>query len=232
MVFIMSKKNLILVIVVVASAILLCTVYFSKPVSPLSVTNVPPSCDPSKTDCSKFTPDGTPFVRSPEPDIKATTTQVGKIDEYLFVDNALKDVNFCGKFYRVKQVKINGVDVMQRVAEMLTKNLLPETFKMGPYAPPAEEWKIVSNKNGEVAKAICENVSLNNPYKLNTQNLATIHEILEVRVFPNTNPGQEEQITYLISAPGFHVVVNPLTNEIFDFSDFDGSSIGPLGKLK
>ncbi len=228
----MSQKNQILALIVIVLAILSYCAYFFMQESLLSVKMYPPSCDPSKVDCSKFTPDGTPFVREPQPANPTSTTQVGQIDEHLFIDNALKDVNFCGKTYRVKQVKINGVDVMQRVADLVTKNLLPKTFKMGPYAPPAGEWTIVSNKNGEVAKAICENISLNNPFKLNTQNLATINEILEARVFPHTNPEQGEQITYLVTAPGFHVVVNSSTNEIFTSSDYDGSVIGPLGKLK
>jgi hypothetical protein len=56
----------------------------------------------------------------------ATTTQVGQIDEHLFIDNTLKDVNFCGKTYRVKQVIIDGVDVVQRVAELATVGKVTE----------------------------------------------------------------------------------------------------------
>ncbi len=221
----MSKKNLILALVVIVLAILSYCVYFSIQESSLSVKMYPPSCDPSKVDCSKFTPDGTLFVREPQPENPTSTTQVGQIDEHLFIDNALKEVEFCGNSYRVKQVLINGVDVMQRVAELATKNLLPETFKVGPYLPPMDEWRIVSNKNGEVAKAICENIQNN-----------TVGEIIMVDVFtntyPNTDIGQKEQKTYQVSAPGFHVVVNSSTNEIFTSSDYDGSVIGPLGKLE
>ena len=116
----MSKRNLILTLIAVVLSILLCAVYFFMPESPLAVKYYPPSCDPSKTDCSKFTPDGTPFVRPPEP-VQATTTQAGQIDEHLFIDNTLKDVNFCGKIYQAKQIFIDGVDVVQRIAELATK---------------------------------------------------------------------------------------------------------------
>ena len=212
----MSKRNsiLALTLIVVVSAILLCSVYFFMPESPLAVKYYPPSCDPSKTDCSKFTPDGTPFVRPPEP-VQATTTQAGQIDEHLFIDNTLRDVNFCGKMYRVKQVFIDGVDVVQQVAKLVTKDLVPKNIGQGKFA-----W------------ATCENIYLNNSSNLSTENLTPMHKILEVNVFPNTNIERGVQTTYLVSAPGFHVVVNSLTNEIFDFSDFDGSLVGPLGKLK
>ena len=217
----MSKKTLLLLGIILAVGFFAVCFFTPKHI----VQIIPPTCDPTKTDCSKFTPDGTPFERPPEPVSPTTTTQVGQIDEHLFIDNTLRDVNFCGKMYRVKQVKINGVDVVQRVAEIATKNLMPETFKMGPYLPPADEWRIISNKNGEVAKAMCENVFLNNHHNSNTKNPTTVYEILEVGVSPNADINQTEQPTYLVSAPGFHVVVNSSTNEIFDFSDFDGSSI-------
>jgi hypothetical protein len=72
------------------------------------------------TDCSKIRP----TVETPDiPIIKEETEpiQSEKIDEHLTINNELRDVNFCGKTYKVKQVLIDGVDVMQRMAEM-TKN--------------------------------------------------------------------------------------------------------------
>lgn len=53
--------------------------------------------------------------------VVATTTQSGKIDEHLTINNELRDVNFCGKMYKVKQVMIDGVDVVQRIAEIANK---------------------------------------------------------------------------------------------------------------
>jgi hypothetical protein len=50
----------------------------------------------------------------------------GKIDEHLTIYNTLREVNFCGEIYKVKQVLIDGVDVVQRVAELATKDLIPE----------------------------------------------------------------------------------------------------------
>lgn len=227
----MKKQNVATLIFASIAIVLILTILFFLPRSPLDVRIMRPVCDPAKTDCSKFNPDGTPSVQPPESVSSVTTTQVGQIDEHLFIDNTLKEVNFCGKTYRVKQVMIDGVDVVQRIAELATKNLMPETFKVGPYLPPMDEWIIVSNKNGEIAKIICENVSLNNSYSLSMENPTTIYEISGVDVFTNTHPNTNIK-TYSVSAHGLHVVVNPSTNEIFTSSEYDGSSIGPLGTLK
>lgn len=53
--------------------------------------------------------------------VVTATTQSGKIDEHLTINNELRDVNFCGKTYKVKQVMIDGVDVVQRIAEIANK---------------------------------------------------------------------------------------------------------------
>lgn len=75
-------------------------------------------------DCSKLTPLGTPYTPPTEEEAKpwADTTQTGKVDEHLTIDNALRDVNFCGNTYKVKQVMIDGIDVVQRIAELTTSN--------------------------------------------------------------------------------------------------------------
>ncbi len=70
-----------------------------------------------------------PYVAPPEAEkVWADTTQSGKIDEHLTIDNALRDVNFCGKTYKVKQVLVDGVDVVQRIAEIAGKNITVEEF--------------------------------------------------------------------------------------------------------
>jgi len=53
-------------------------------------------------------------------------TGIEKIDEHLTINNELRDVNFCGKTYKVKQVLIDGADVVQRVAELANKDALPK----------------------------------------------------------------------------------------------------------
>ena len=49
--------------------------------------------------------------------------QSEKIDEHLTIDNTLREVNFCGTTYRVKQVIIDGVDVVQRIAKIVANDI-------------------------------------------------------------------------------------------------------------
>lgn len=98
----------------------LACVFFMPKSDSLSVTQHPALCDPAKADCSKVTPTGEPFVRPPEP--VPEPEQVGQIDEHLFVNSTLREVVFCGKSYQVKQLVIDGVDVVQRVAELAKEN--------------------------------------------------------------------------------------------------------------
>lgn len=76
------------------------------------------------TDRSNITPLGTPYVRPPEEKSSATTTQAGKIDEHLTIDNTLREVIFCGVSYQTKQVFIDGVDVIQRIAMFVAESNL------------------------------------------------------------------------------------------------------------
>ncbi|HEY4483218.1 MAG TPA: hypothetical protein VI953_03540 [Candidatus Paceibacterota bacterium] len=72
----------------------------------------------------------TPVVLSPtsSPETEASTTPElsGQIDEHLFVDNTPIEVNFCGNEYLVKQIIIEGVDVVQRIAYLATNRLFTE----------------------------------------------------------------------------------------------------------
>lgn len=88
----------------------------------LSVLQVP--IISTTTDRSNLTPFGTPYERPPEEKSSATTTQSGKIDEYLTIDNTLRNVNFCGTAYQAKQVFIDGVDIVQRIAKRVTASSL------------------------------------------------------------------------------------------------------------
>ena len=230
----MNKQKITVLIGVIVAATL--TGFFLTK-TPVNKDAKQPCATSTSTDCLMLTPIGTTYYVPPAEKIPAPTpTQAGQIDEHLFIDNTLREVNFCGRLYKVKQVIIDGVDVVQRVAEMATKNLMPETFKVGPYGPKMDEWKTISNKNGEFAKTICENVSSNNSYRLSVANPTTIYEIHGVNVFTNTYPnkdvGQKEQKTYHVSFNGFDVTVDTSTNEIFTSDGYDGSAIGPLGKLK
>lgn len=93
--------------------------------SEVRLPNFRKECDQSATttDCSKISSIETPIIHENNPIIPDTSPS-GKIDEHLTINNELRDVNFCGKTYKVKQVMIDGVDVVQRVAEIVTKSQL------------------------------------------------------------------------------------------------------------
>lgn len=110
-----------------------------------------PGCDKlaTTTDCSKLTPLRTPYTFIAEEKSFVTTTQSGKIDEYLTINNTLRYVNFCDKTYKVKQVFIDEMDVVQRIAEIIT------------------EMNGESNEKKQFAVAICENIK----FRITTGNL-------------------------------------------------------------
>lgn len=131
----------------------------------------------------------------------------GKIDEHLTIDNTLRDVNFCGQMYKVKQVLIDGVDVVQRVAEIATKNLVPK--EADPY--------------GDTAERICENVH---------RNEKDIFETLEVSSAIQVTKGEKAK-WYELLTTGFDFSVNANTNEIYELDTSGLNDLGnPIGLLK
>ncbi len=56
------------------------------------------------------------------------SSSVIKIDEHLTINKELRDVNFCGKVYKMGQVIIDGVDVGQKAAEIINYNHTHDTF--------------------------------------------------------------------------------------------------------
>lgn len=69
-----------------------------------------------------LTPLGTPFTPPPKEESTATTTQVGKIDEHVIIDDTLRSVNFCDTTYQARQVFVDGVDVAPRIAVLLASS--------------------------------------------------------------------------------------------------------------
>ena len=116
----MNKKTMLLLSGIVVALVVLTTGFFLMKTS-FEKRKIQP-CNPATTNCIGITPLGTPYTPPPKEESAATTTQSGKIDEHLTIDNTLRDVNFCGKISRVKQVVIDGVDVVQRIAELITKS--------------------------------------------------------------------------------------------------------------
>ena len=161
--------------------------------------------------------------------VVAPTTQSGKIDEYLTINNELRDVNFCGKTYKVKQVMIDGVDVMQRVAEIATKNLIPENLKIGPHGKNVNEWRTLAwdvypAEKGEVAKGICENSA-------NSNSTNGIIEVGDVTKLDSANFNLGEGSLYTIPGLLEFGIAYPM-GDIYLIGKFDGSLMGPIGTLK
>ncbi len=59
---------------------------------------------------------------------------VTKMDEHITIHSTLRDVNFCGKIYKVQQVLIDGLDVVQRVAEMVKNQASSQNLKLKEFA--------------------------------------------------------------------------------------------------
>lgn len=163
-----------------------------------SSTEMRPPCDltATTTDC---TMPPSPLSDSPTP----LPMQSGKIDEHLFIDLALRDVNFCGKTYKVKQVIIDGVDVVQRIAELATNR------------------QIINDSKHEMADGICFNMQNNE-----INNISHVLDIPEVKNYIS----QLEQKIYIINTIGAFTV-NSAKEEIYSIGAFDGTPT-LIGNLK
>ncbi len=207
---IIKTKTLLLIGGLVAVCVVvffICRSYsfLGKP-SPIS------PCDKSATttDCSKI-------VDSPRPpDIMATISsnpvQSGKIDEHLTINNTLRDLDLCGKIYRVKQVIIDGVDVVQRVAELVSDN------------------QFIYRKN------ICD---IANSLKENGYLISGEIGVPEVKRY--TGQGRNSYLISLIdsySVPENAMHIGDFESEMITgniniiLSGYDTSSIEPVGKIK
>lgn len=120
----MDKKCPLLITstIVVAITIVALVLLWRRTPHELGVLQVPVTG--TTTDRSNLTPLGTPYTRPPEEKSTATTTQSGKIDEHLTIDNTSRALIFCGVPYQTKQVFIDGVDVIQRVASLVSSSNL------------------------------------------------------------------------------------------------------------
>jgi hypothetical protein len=112
----------------------------------------------------------------------------------------------------VKQVLIDGVDVVQRVAELATKNLIIERYQ-----------------GHEGAKAICNNIK-NTIFLDTTDTRVDATEIEVGSVVPFSNQLGHKAYGVSISVMWFGFDIE--TDDIYTASGFDGSVIGPIGTLK
>ena len=196
----MNKQKIILLTagVFVISATLI--LFFSSKISTQNAGR--PLCNPLTTDCSKVTPLGTTYTPPPKEENLVTNVQSGKIDEHLTIDNTLRDVNFCGKVYQVKQVFIDGVDVVQRIADLVRSNDISSTSK--------------GLEN--LTEDTCKSVPFNQQSELNIGGISVYASDLPIERI------NAENKTYGIFTPIFQVAVNPSRNEIYSINGFDGST--------
>lgn len=135
---------------------------------------------------------------------ESNSVQPKPTDDRLVVNNTLQEVDFCGKTYNVKQVLIDGVDVVQKIGQS-------------------------TQLNNSSTETICKNIELNNP---NPDPKTKIElTVGEVQKFPGSDIGQQGDIyAFNISVVRFNV--NTSSGEIYLNGSYDGSLIGPIGNFK
>lgn len=138
----------------------------------------------------------------------AATKQSGKIDARLRIDNTLKGVSFCGTTFKTRQVVIGDVDVGQRIAQLASSD------QMG---------RLPSGDS--LGQGICNSMPHYFPVTKG------ILEMRDVTTFQSSDPKSPgENYTVVIGTEAF--AINPVTNEIFSISAYDGSTLTSVGKLK
>ena len=153
------------------------------------------------------------------PMVVATTSanpvQAGQIDEHLFVDNALREVNFCGKTYLVKQIILDGVDVVQRIGYLATNNMFTDS------------------RSSETARIICSNIE----NALSTTPTKRVNGRLPVP-FEIDVPKVSSSLDYVDNHKKYRLAINPsfeidvLTGSVYYVDGYTGENIGPIGNLK
>jgi hypothetical protein len=162
------------------------------------------------------------------PVYQATTSQAGKIDEHLTIDNTLRDVNFCGNTYKVKQIMIDGVDVIQRIAEIATNNVISKDLKAGPFKLGTDKQESLNMKEGELAGGICDSIKNNT-----TDGIIGVNYVKKINTVDHTGVNQDVYVIWLVPVSYENAFgIAPATNNIYGVSGYDGSLYGPIGKLK
>ncbi len=133
----------------------------------------------------------------------ASTSQSGKVSEKLTVDNTLVPVQFCDKTFKTRQVFIDGVDVVQRIAELATKGKMPK-----------------SPLGYDESAMTCKNMG------------GTRQGYLDVADVKEFSEGQPRRDGYYVRIASSLYVVYEDSGEIYLSSAYDGELIGPLGTLK
>lgn len=143
-----------------------------------------------------------------------------KVGDHIVVDNNLREVNFCGTKHKVKQLMVDGVDVVQRIAQLATERLIQSDLQRGFLGG-----EIVTTTKEQIASNICHNVNRNGSTQLLTLELGEKFVYAERKLYPD-----RDFYPFSIGGNLFYVSV-PSENLYFD-DPFDGLIRGPIGKLK
>ncbi len=140
------------------------------------------------------------------------TKQSGKIDEHLTIDNTLVNVTFCKtKTLKTRQIFIDGVDVVQRLAYIISNDLTEKDLD-----------------GYEYGQRICNAIPSTPIYTKG------ILETRDVKVFEKGMDDGETKITgktYIVDLSAVRFAISPSMNEIFVVDAYDGA-LSKKGNLK
>ncbi len=136
------------------------------------------------------------------------------IDEHLTVVDQPRTVNLCGRIYRAGQILVDGIDVVQRVADLATQ------AKLKGGSP---------GLGTSLSAAVCQNMSsgaqVSNESSIPNLNVPNPQSYADFEL-------ARGQTVYVVTAGSESVIVDPAGNAIYIRSGFDGSLIGPVGSLR
>ena len=139
------------------------------------------------------------------------TNQSGKIDEHLTIDNTFRNVSFCGdKVLKSRQIFIDGVDVVQRIAYLASNELTEKNFDGSTFG-----------------QGICNSMPGNVIYTKG------ILETRDVVTFDGMDDGSTVITgkTYIVFLSAMQFAINPSTNAIFSVGGYAGR-LTKIGNLK
>lgn len=147
-----------------------------------------------------------------------TPTKLDIIDERLSINEELRDVNFCGKTLKVKQVKLDNIDVIQKIGELITGDKIPTKLQES-----IGGWHDTTVTKEDMKKMICGNITTNNP-----SGTIIVNQIKKLPSKETSFP--KEEVYYLNIAQEF--IISASTGNIYLESKFDGSLRGPIGNIR
>lgn len=142
------------------------------------------------------------------PDFAKDLKQSGKVDTHASVNTTLEDLTICGHAYKTRQIVIDGVDVVQRVAA-----LLPKTDKVSTATPMT---------------GYCSTFS--QPASMNQDYDYRITELMVSDVRPYTEDGQAR---YRLTIGGMDFEIDTPSDDVYMVDYYSGGVMTPkLGNLK